>query len=133
LSYTEFALSDLSVAVKEGTLHASFTVKNLGKVAGKEVAQVYVSPLDARWEAPKRLAGFRKVEVKPGAAIRSSITVDPRLLAVYDSATKTWRVAAGEYKIVLATDAGEAQGAGTVIRLAEAVYDVNGRPLQYSR
>jgi beta-glucosidase len=133
LSYTEFALSDLSVAVKEGTLHASFTVKNLGKVTGKEVAQVYVSPLDAKWEAPKRLAGFRKVEVKPGAAIRSSITVDPRLLAVYDSATKTWRVAAGEYKIVLATDAGEAQGAGTVIRLAEAVYDVNGRPLQYSR
>jgi beta-glucosidase len=133
LSYTEFALSDLSVAVKEGTLHASFTVKNLGKVTGKEVAQVYVSPLDARWEAPKRLAGFQKVEVKPGAAIRSSITVDPRLLAVYDSATKTWRVAAGEYKIVLATDAGEAQGAGTVIRLAEAVYDVNGRPLQYSR
>jgi beta-glucosidase len=131
LSYTEFALSDLSVAVKEGTLHASFTVKNVGKVTGKEVAQVYVSPLDAKWEAPKRLAGFQKVEVKPGAAIRSSIAVDPRLLAVYDSATKTWRVAAGEYKVVLATDAGEAHGAGTVVRLADAVYDVNGRPLKY--
>jgi len=90
-----------------------------------------VSPLDAKWEAPKRLAGFQKVEVKPGAAIRSSIAVDPRLLAVYDSATKTWRVAAGEYKVVLATDAGEAHGAGTVVRLADAVYDVNGRPLKY--
>jgi beta-glucosidase len=66
LSYTEFALSDLGASVKGGVLRASFTVKNTGKVAGKEVAQVYVTPVSAKWEAPKRLVGFQKIEAKPG-------------------------------------------------------------------
>jgi beta-glucosidase len=130
LSYTEFALSDLAAGLKDDRLHASFTVKNVGKSTGKEVAQVYVSPLDAKWEAPKRLAGFQKVEVTPGAAVRTSVAIDPRLLAVYDSATKTWRVAAGEYKVIVAADAGAGKGVSTVIRLSDAVYDVNGKLLQ---
>jgi beta-glucosidase len=136
LSYTEFSLSGLSAAVKDGVLQASFTVKNVGKVAGKEVAQVYVAPLGARWEAPRRLAGFRKVEVKPGAAVKATVAVDPRLLADYDSASKTWKVAKGDYKVILAADAAEAaEAAGskavsTVVHLEAAAYDVNGKPLR---
>jgi beta-glucosidase len=136
LSYTEFSLSGLSAAVKDGVLQASFTVKNVGKVAGKEVAQVYVAPLGARWEAPRRLAGFRKVDVKPGAAVKATVTVDPRLLADYDSASKTWKVAKGDYKVILAADAAEAaeaagsKAASTVVHLEAATYDVNGKPLR---
>lgn len=130
LSYTEFELSGLEAAVRNGVLQASFTVKNIGKRAGKEVAQVYVSPLNAKWEAPKRLAGFQKVEVKAGAAARTSTAIDPRLLADYDSATKTWRVAAGEYQLILAADAGAGQRVSTSIHLNEAVYDANGKRVQ---
>jgi beta-glucosidase len=129
LSYTEFALSDLGASVKGGVLRASFTVKNTGKVAGKEVAQVYVAPVSAKWEAPKRLAGFQKVEVKPGAAVKSSITVDPRLLAVYESASKTWKVAKGDYKVMLAADATDDKATSVVVHLDAATYDVNGKPL----
>ncbi|SFV13268.1 glycoside hydrolase family 3 C-terminal domain-containing protein [Pseudoduganella namucuonensis] len=132
LSYTEFALSDLAAGVKDGVLSAAFTVKNTGKLAGREVAQVYVSPVDTRWEAPRRLVGFQKVDLKPGARVKSSVTVDPRLLAMYDSATKTWRVAKGAYKVILAADAAEAGGgkaASAVVHLEDAVYDVNGKPL----
>jgi beta-glucosidase len=132
LSYSEFALSDLSASVKDGTLHASFSVKNVGKVAGKEVAQVYVAPLGVRWEAPKRLAAFHKVEVQPGASARAAVTVDPRLLAMYDPASKTWKVAAGDYKVILAADAAQAATAAApskVVRLEEATYDVNGKRL----
>ena len=136
LSYSEFSLSGLSAGVKDGVLQASFTVKNVGKVAGKEVAQVYVAPLGARWEAPRRLAGFQKVDLKPGASARAAVTVDPRLLADYDSASKTWKVAKGDYKVILAADAAEAAQApgskatSTVVHLEAATYDVNGKPLR---
>jgi beta-glucosidase len=128
LSYSEFALSGLAAQVKDGIVHASFTVKNVGKVAGKEVAQVYVAPLNAAWEAPKRLAGFQKVDLKPGSSTTASVTVDPRLLAVYDSATKTWRVAKGDYKVMLAASAADSKAASTVVHLEAAVYDIHGKP-----
>ncbi|MRV72657.1 glycosyl hydrolase [Duganella sp. FT92W] len=129
LSYTQFKLEDLKAGVRDGVLHASFTVRNTGKVAGKEVAQVYVAPLNTRWEAPKRLAGFQKVDVKPGASATAAVTVDPRLLADYDAASKTWKVAPGDYRVILAADAGGSQAASTVVHLEAATYDVNGKPL----
>jgi beta-glucosidase len=104
-------------------------VKNVGKVAGKDVAQVYVAPLDTQWEAPKRLAGFQKVEVKPGERVRASITVDPRLLAVFDSASRTWKVAQGDYRLILASSAADDKAQSTVVHLEAAVYDVNGKPV----
>ncbi len=133
LSYTEFGFSGLTASVKDGALQASFTVKNTGKVAGKEVAQVYVAPLKAKWEAPKRLAGFQKVDLQPGAEAKASVTVDPRLLAMYDSASKTWKVAKGDYKVILAADAAGSKAVSTVVHLEAASYDVNGKPLRRSR
>jgi beta-glucosidase len=133
LSYTEFGFSGLSAGVKNGVLQASFTVKNTGKRAGKEVAQVYVAPLKAKWEAPKRLAGFQKVDLQAGAETRASVTVDPRLLAMYHSASKTWRVAKGDYKLTLAADAADEKALSTVVHLEAATYDVNGKPVRQPR
>ena len=130
LSYTDFTLTGLEAAVKDGVVTASFTVTNVGKRAGKEVAQVYVAPVAARWEAPKRLGGFAKVEVRPGAAAHASVTVDPRLLAVWDPATKQWNVAAGDYRVILAASAADARAVEATIHLDAAVYDVNGKPLR---
>ncbi|MEO7493753.1 MAG: glycoside hydrolase family 3 C-terminal domain-containing protein [Massilia sp.] len=129
LSYTEFGLSNLGARVKDGVLHASFTVKNLGKLAGKEVAQIYVSPVNIRWEAPKRLAGFQKFMLAPGASVKASVSVDPRLLAVYDSASKTWRIAAGDYRVMLAADAMDPKASSVIVHLDAATYDVNGKPI----
>lgn len=132
LSYTDFALTDLAASVKDGVLSASFAVKNTGKVAGKEVAQVYVSPVStsAGWESPKRLAGFQKVDVKAGASVKTSVTVDPRFLGVYDSATKTWRVAEGDYRVILAANAMDEKATSVNVHLSAAVYDVNGKRLK---
>ena len=129
LSYTEFALGDLAADAKDGIVRASFTVRNTGRVSGKEVAQVYVSPLNTRWEAPKRLAGFQKVDVKPGAAVKGGVTVDPRLLAMYDSASRTWKVEKGDYRVTLAASAADPKETSTVVHLEAAVYDVNGKRL----
>jgi beta-glucosidase len=66
LSYTQFSYSGLSEPVKTASLHVRFKVTNTGAVAGKDVPQLYVAPLGAKWEAPKRLAGWDKVELAAG-------------------------------------------------------------------
>lgn len=127
LSYSEFALGDLKADVKNGLINASFSVKNTGAVDGKEVAQVYVAPVSAQWESPKRLGGFQKVAVKAGASAKASVTVDPRLVAVYETASKTWKIAEGDYKVILASDAADTKATSVTVHLSAATLDVNGK------
>ena len=102
LSYSSFGYSDLKTSTVGGRLTVSFKVTNIGKSAGKDVAQVYVGPKGgAGWEAPRRLGGFKKVDLAPGASTSVTVTVDPRLLATFDSKAKTWNVAAGAYEVSL--------------------------------
>jgi beta-glucosidase len=102
LSYSTFSYSDLKTSTTGGALTVSFKVTNTGKVAGKDVPQVYVGPTsEAGWEAPRRLAGFRKVDLAPGASTTVSLTVDPRLLATFESKAKTWTIAGGTYAVSL--------------------------------
>ena len=70
LSYTSFALSDLAAQPDGKAIKVSFSIRNIGKRAGKGVGQVYVAPADwtkAGWEAPKRLGGFAKADLKPAS------------------------------------------------------------------
>jgi len=99
LSYTTFAYSNLSVAKSGDTVSISFDVTNTGARAGKATPEVYVGlDGDAGWEAPKRLAGFAKVDLAPGAQQHVTVTVDPRLLAVYHDG---WNIKAGSYTAAL--------------------------------
>jgi len=104
LSYTSFALSNLTAQPDGKAIRVSFAIRNTGKRLGKGVAQVYVAPADWRnagWEAPKRLGGFAKAELKPGQTKRIDLTVDPRLLATYEAAGNNWRVKAGTYRVAI--------------------------------
>jgi len=105
LSYTSFTQGGLKAAAKGTTITASFAIKNVGSVAGKQVAQVYVSPVGGGWEAPKRLGGFAKLELAPGQTKTATVVVDPRLLAMWDSAHPGWKIKAGKYRVTLATSA----------------------------
>jgi beta-glucosidase len=98
LSYTTFAYSGLKVLRTDEGVIATVTVTNTGDRAGADAVQLYVSPpAGSAWEAPKRLAGFAKVTLWPGHSTRISMTVDPRLLAVWDTATPGWSRAKGDY------------------------------------
>jgi beta-glucosidase len=99
LSYTQFAYSDLGAAVVDGKLTVHFTVKNVGSRAGKDAPQIYVSPKNGGWEAPKRLAGWSKVSLAPGASSAVTLTVDPRLLSVHDG--KGWKLSEGPFVVSL--------------------------------
>jgi beta-glucosidase len=98
LSYTQFAYDGLTARMVGGELEVSFRVRNTGARAGRDVPQIYVSG-GKGWEAPKRLGGFKKVALAPGAATQVSLKVDPRLLAVF--ADGGWRIAPGAYKVQL--------------------------------
>ncbi len=101
LSYTRFRYGSLAARVENGRLVVSFEVTNVGGRAGAAVPQVYVGPKAGGWEAPRRLAGWSKVSLAPGGSAVLSITVDPRLLATFDEAGASWRIAPGTYDVWL--------------------------------
>jgi beta-glucosidase len=112
LSYTDFSYSGLGAAMRGGELTVSFTVRNTGRVTGSAVPQVYVGPEAGGWEAPKRLGAFAKVRLAPGAQQRVSLTVDPRLLAMFQRGQ--WNVASGAYRVMLGASSSDIRQTVTV-------------------
>ena len=102
LSYTTYAYSGLSVTPGLPTT-VSFTVKNTGKRAGTEIAQVYASLPDAAGEPPKRLIGWTRVELAPGESKQVSVAVIRDRLTIYDEASGSWKLLPGNYVIRVGT------------------------------
>lgn len=121
LSYTEFSYSKPSASVQDRRITVTFTVRNIGKRAGKAVPQLYVAPLAGGWEAPKRLAGWDKPLLAPGEARAVSITIDPRLVATFDATARRWRIAAGEYRVSVGAASDDVRES-TIVRLDEASF-----------
>ena len=86
----------------EAQVRVTFSVRNIGKRSGAEVAQVYVQPIHAPVTRPlKELKGFARVNLAPGASHQVSLTLDPRAFAYWDTARHDWKVAHGEYRILV--------------------------------
>ena len=99
LSYTSYAYSGLTV--KSGdALAVSFTVKNTGKRAGTEIAQVYAALPASAGEPPKRLIGWARVELAPGESKLVSIPVDHDRLTIFDEAADAWKLVPGAYTVL---------------------------------
>jgi beta-glucosidase len=106
LSYTTFQYSGLKVtAGKEPTV--SFMLKNAGDRAGAEVAQIYVALPAAAAEPPKRLAGWSKVQLKPGESREVTVAVNPRELSIYDEKTDGWKQLPGGYTFMVGGSSGD--------------------------
>ncbi len=99
LSYTTFEYSNAAVKVNGDVVTVSITVKNTGKVAGKEIAQVYVAAPAGNIEKPSHeLKGFAKTrELKPGEKQTLTIQIQKRELASFDEANSQWMTEAGQY------------------------------------
>ena len=99
LSYTTFAYSKPTVKVSGDNVTVSVTVKNTGKVAGKEVAQVYVTAPKGQIEKPaQELKAFAKTrELKPGESETLTMQIPVRMLASFDEAGSQWLAEAGQY------------------------------------
>jgi beta-glucosidase len=102
LSYTTFTFDNAKTDKKEykadETIAVSVTVKNTGKVDGKEVVQLYASKSDSKIDrASQELKGFQKVLVKAGNSATVTIKVLVKELAYYNVETKKWTVEPGNY------------------------------------
>jgi beta-glucosidase len=98
LSYSTFAYLGLSVDAAAHT--ATFTVRNTGKRSGEEIAQVYVELPSAAGEHFKRLAGWQRLSLATGESRSLTVQLDPRTLAVFDTAKDALDILPGAYKVL---------------------------------
>ncbi len=100
LSYTTFAYSDLNIRTGDKRATVSFKVKNTGKRAGAEVAQVYVGKTGSKVFRPLReLKGFEKVFLEPQEEREVTIELDERAFAYYCTGSHEWCVEPGAYTV----------------------------------
>ena len=104
LSYTTFDYSNLRVDKKKfkdtDTVTVTVDVTNTGKMAGKEVVQLYVADKESMVIRPeKELRDFAKVELMPGETKTVSFTLGKRAFAYYNTTIHDWHVETGEFVI----------------------------------
>ncbi len=104
LSYTTFEYSGLTMKAEKGkNVKLSFTVKNTGKKAGAEIAQVYVAPISPSVDRPvKELKAYAKVELAAGKSKKVSLTLTQQDFAYFDEHLHDFIADAGDYEILVA-------------------------------
>ena len=90
LSYTTFEYGSVTLNAKEieagETVMAEVVVRNTGKVAGKEVVQMYIQDAVGSTTRPVReLKGFQKIYLEPGESKIVSFEITPELVSHYNS------------------------------------------------
>jgi beta-glucosidase len=112
LSYTTFRYGGLNVSqpAADGTVNVSFTITNTGKREGAEIAEVYVSDKHAPVPRPvKELKGFSKLHLEPGETGTVQVTLDRRAFAYYDVGTHSWKVAPGQFEILVGSSSSKVE------------------------
>jgi beta-glucosidase len=103
LSYTSFKTDNLTLStpVLKDKIQVNITVTNTGNVAGKEVAELYVSAPGLKLNKPvKELKAFAKTKkLQPGESQTLSFVVTPADLASFNTASSTWVAEAGNYTL----------------------------------
>lgn len=103
LSYAKFAYSRIKLSAPKfsGKLTVSVTITNAGKVAGKEVAQLYLTAAKGKLDKPsEELKGFAKTKsLKPGESQTLSFLIMPKDLASFNTEASSWIADAGTYTV----------------------------------
>ncbi len=104
LSYTTFSFSDLKIpdpTIQAGEpWTAQVTVTNTGKVAGDEVAELYLKFPDVAGAPNIALRGFKRVHLEPGQSQKVSFKLQRRALSMVTEAGQPI-VAAGTYTVTV--------------------------------
>jgi len=103
LSYTQFKYSDIQLSSKEfqNEMTVKLTVKNTGKVAGKETVELYLHAPNVEIDKPvQELKGFAKTALlKPGESQQITFTLDARSLASFWTNISSWVAEKGAYEV----------------------------------
>ena len=124
LSYTTFSITNPAVvnnlsSSTKPNFQVTFTLANTGNLSGAEVAQVYLA-LPSSLNEPKRLVGWQKVKLDPGASQPVTIEIDQNdsshPMSYWDTTANAWKVAPGTYTVFLGNSSAAASlvTAGTI-------------------
>lgn len=131
LSYTRFALSNLHVTpvadIDEGeTVQVNIDIKNIGRMAGAEVVQLYISDPESTLEKPvKELKGIQKVYLEPGEKSTIEFTLCRKDFSSYDESYQSWTTEAGVYQILIGTSSRDIKVQGETRIFCENPYGLN--------
>lgn len=114
LSYTQFEYSDVTLSGTEmeanGSITATVTVSNTGKVAGEEVVQLYLRDMVGSVSRPvKQLKGFEKISLKPGQSQTVSFEINEEMLRFW-RADMTYGSEKGEFVVMVGPNASITKG-----------------------
>ena len=153
LSYTHFAFSHLRItpgsvqnaSSNPGTtackcngqstheVTVSATVTNTGKVAGADVAQLYLGDPRVAGEPPRQLKGFDRVHLAPGESKTVQFTLNGHDLSYWDDPANGWVLPDGRFGVFVGDSSALSnlplQGDFSVVRTVGARYvTVSARP-----
>ncbi|MDC7124884.1 MAG: glycoside hydrolase family 3 C-terminal domain-containing protein [Spirochaetales bacterium] len=132
LSYTSFEYSGLEI----DDSGVSFFLKNSGRLAGMEVAQLYIACPDSGIFRPgKELKGFKKVFINPGETKKLRIPFDDKSFRYYNVKTGSWEIEPGRYKIMIGASSADIRLRGFLLKAGDETtipYDKSALPSYYS-
>ncbi len=100
LSYTKFKYENLSVDASGEKVKVKFNLKNVGKYAGDEVSQVYVTyPETGVYMPIKQLKGFKRVSLEKGQKKEVEIEFDKSDLRYWDEKAHKFVTPEGQYEL----------------------------------
>ena len=105
LSYSKFEYIKLQLSspsfTKNGKIMVSVTVKNTGKVTGKEVVQLYIRDLIGSVTRPvKELKGFEMIELQPNEMKEVTFEINEKTIE-YFTANRKWEAEPGDFKVFI--------------------------------
>ena len=112
LSYTSFKygkplLSSPSIT-NDAPITVSVPVTNTGKVAGKEIVQLYIGDMECSVDRPrKELKNFVKLDLAPGETKMAEFTITLDDLKYYSEAIHGWTVEPGKFRAYLSTNSSD--------------------------
>ena len=133
LSYTTFSYSKPNVKANNDGFTASITVTNTGKVAGREIVELYVAAPSGGLEKPAReLKAFAKTKLlAPGESETLTMKVTAYDLASFNEAHSAWETAAGTYQVLFGASVTDIRCTAICKMKAQSwkVHDVLGMPV----
>lgn len=108
LSYSQFEYSNTTLSAKSfgknGKITITVTVKNIGKVTGKETVQMYIRDLIGSTTRPvKELKGFEQIELQPNESKKVTFTIEENTIAFY-TANGKWEAENGDFEVFIGTN-----------------------------
>ena len=111
ISYTDFDYSD----IKADKNSVSFTLTNIGKVDGAEVAEVYISCKNGKVYRPKKeLKGFAKVFLRAGESKTVTVELDDKAFRYYNAEKNCWEIEDADYEIIVGSSVSDVRLSDTV-------------------